>query len=43
MRAVLIAIALMIASPSWAFEPSSTGVVLIHGKWGRPNDPNIAP
>ena len=38
--AVLIAIVLTVALPAWAFDPHATGVVLIHGKWGRPGDPN---
>jgi pimeloyl-ACP methyl ester carboxylesterase len=39
----LVVAALAIAAPAWAFDPPSTGVVVIHGKWGRPGDPNIAP
>jgi pimeloyl-ACP methyl ester carboxylesterase len=38
--ALLIAAVLAIASPARAFDPPSTGVVVIHGKWGRPGDPN---
>ncbi len=38
--ALLIAIVLTVAFPAWAFDPHATGVVLIHGKWGRPGDPN---
>jgi pimeloyl-ACP methyl ester carboxylesterase len=38
--AALIAVLLAIAAPARAFDPPSTGVVLIHGKWGRPADPN---
>lgn len=29
--------------PAGAFETASTGVVVVHGKWGRPGDRNIGP
>ena len=32
-----------VASPAQAFDPRSTGVVVIHGKWGSPGAPSIAP
>lgn len=38
--AVFLAAALLIVSPASAFDPRTTGVVVIHGKWGRPGDPN---
>jgi pimeloyl-ACP methyl ester carboxylesterase len=34
--AFLVALIVAAASPARAFEPASTGVVVIHGKWGRP-------
>jgi len=41
--AVLIAVLLAVASPAGAFDPPSTGVVVIHGKWGRPGDQGMGP
>ena len=42
---VVLAAAFLLAvvSPGWAFEPATTGVVVIHGKWGRPGDRTIGP
>lgn len=40
--ALLMLVVLAVASPARAFDPLSTGVVVIHGKWGHPGDPNNA-
>lgn len=37
--AFLIALIAGAAPSAWAFEPASTGVVVIHGKWGHPGGP----
>ncbi len=36
----VVAVALGMAAPASAFDPATTGVVVVHGKWGRPADPN---
>jgi pimeloyl-ACP methyl ester carboxylesterase len=38
----LVVAALAIAAPAWAFDPPSTGVVVMHGKWGYPGDPKMS-
>lgn len=40
--ALFIAIVVGGSPAAWAFDPPSTGVVVIHGKWGHPGDPNSA-
>lgn len=40
---LVVAAALSFAAPGWAFDPATTGVVVIHGKWGRPGDLTIGP
>jgi pimeloyl-ACP methyl ester carboxylesterase len=35
MRAILIVFLLLVSLPARALEPGSTGVVLMHGKWGN--------
>ncbi|HEX9463049.1 MAG TPA: alpha/beta hydrolase [Alphaproteobacteria bacterium] len=45
-RRVIVAALLLAAasaSDAGAFEPRSTGVVLLHGKWGSPGDQTIGP
>ena len=44
-RWIVAAVALFAAAvqPALAWEPQSTGVVLMHGKWGSPNDAPTRP
>lgn len=38
--ALVLVFAVIAGSAAWAFDPAVTGVVVVHGKWGRPGDPN---
>jgi len=40
---LLAAVVFLSASMAQAFEPRTTGVVLMHGKWGSPGDPTTQP
>lgn len=37
---LFIAIAVAMSPVAWALDPPTTGVVVMHGKWGHPGDPN---
>ncbi len=41
--AAVLLLALFTATATRAFEPGTTGVVVVHGKWGRPGDQWIGP
>jgi pimeloyl-ACP methyl ester carboxylesterase len=38
---LLVAVVVGVSSAAWALDPPSTGVVVIHGKWGRPGDQGV--
>jgi pimeloyl-ACP methyl ester carboxylesterase len=43
LRLLIAALAICIAPAAQAFEPRETGIVLMHGKWGRAGDQTTAP
>jgi pimeloyl-ACP methyl ester carboxylesterase len=41
-RWFIVAVVAILCWPALAFEPHETGIVLMHGKWGRSNDQSLA-